>query len=308
MNNVEVNLNGKNNNSNSPANINYKELNKLVSSNDKDNSGEGINNSNEELEEEPEQEELTSAEINRLKKIQEQTLLRAEKYAHLYINSPPENNNNIIVEIPKELNSDEKITNYNSSEDSTISNNMLEPGIENDNEHFNKEKINPNKERLFQNIHCYFYLGSEPLIIIGPNLSYFIWIFTFVSFFSIFIYSLKNSSFLGNIIYISSYIFFASCYILLMAGNPGIPTEKKHYDINDLNANYSQCNKCNCIFKKKVAGKVYHCEECGICIEECDHHSNWATKCIGKKNKKIYKAWIVSILIFVIAIIFYLIL
>ena len=109
-------------------------------------------------------------------------------------------------------------------------------------------------------------------------------------------------------IYISSYIFFASCYILLMAGNPGIPTEKKHYDINDLNTNYSQCNKCNCIFKKKVAGKVYHCEECGICIEGCDHHSNWATKCIGKKNKKIYKAWIVSILIFIISIISYLIL
>ena len=308
MNNVEVNLNGKNINSDSPTNINYKELNNGISSNEKDNSGEGINNSNEEIEEEPEQDELTSAEINRLKKIQEQTFLRAEKYAHLFINSPSENNTDNTESIPKELNSDEKITNYNSSEDSTISNNMLDPGIENDNEHFNKEKINPNKERLFQNIHCYFYLGSEPLIIIGPNLSYFIWIFTFVSFFSIFIYSLKTSSFIGNIIYISSYIFFASCYILLMAGNPGIPTEKKHYDINDLNTNYSQCNKCNCIFKKKVAGKVYHCEECGICIEGCDHHSNWATKCIGKKNKKIYKAWIVSILIFIISIISYLIL
>ena len=307
MNDVQVNLNGKNINSDSPTNINYKELNKLVSSNDKDNSGEGINNSNEELEEEPEQEELTSAEINRLKKIQEQTLLRAEKYAHLYINSPPENNSNIIVEIPKELNSDEKITNYNSSEDTTISHNMLEIGNENDNEHFNKEKINPNKERLFQNIHCYFYLDSEPLIIIGPHLSYFIWIFTFVSFFSIFIHSLKTSSYLGNIIYISSYIFFATCYILLMVGNPGIPTEKKHYDINDLNSNYCQCNKCNCIYKKKSAAKVYHCEECGICIEGCEQHSNWATKCIGKKNKKIYNAWIASIVIFVISIIFYLI-
>ena len=305
--NVQVNLNGKNINSDSTTNINYKELNKLVSSNDKDNSGEGINNSNEELEEEPEQDELTSAEINRLKKIQEQTLLRAEKYAHLYINSPPENNNIKIAEIPRELNSDEKITNYNSSEDTTISHNMLEIGNENDNEHFNKEKINPNKERFFQNIHCYFYLDGEPLIIIGPHLSYFIWIFTFVSFFSIFIHSLKTSSYLGNIIYILSYIFFATCYILLMVGNPGIPKDKKHYDINDLNSNYCQCNKCNCIYKKKAAAKVYHCEECGICIEGCEHHSNWATKCIGKKNKKIYKAWIASIVIFVISIMFYLI-
>ena len=307
MNSVQVNLNGKNINSNPSSNINYKELNNIVSSNDKDNSGEGINNSNEELEEEPEQEELTSAEINRLKKIQEQTLLRAEKYAHLYINSPPENNNNIIVEIPKELNSDDKITNYNSSEDTTISHNILDIGNENDNEHFNNEKINPNKERLFQNIHCYFYLDSEPLIIIGPHLSYFIWIFTFVSFFSIFIHSLKTSSYLGNIIYISAYIFFATCYILLMVGNPGIPTEKKHYDINDLNSNYCQCIKCNCIYKKKYAAKVYHCEECGICIEGCEQHNNWATKCIGKRNKIIYKAWIVSIVMFAISIIFYLI-
>ena len=307
MNNVQVDLNGQNINSDSQTNIKYKELNNLVSSNDKDSNTEGINSSNEELEEEPEQDELTSAEINRLKMIQEQTLLRAEKYAHLFINSPPENNNNMIAEIPKELNSDEKITNYNSSEDTTISNNMLDLGNENDNEHFNKEKINPNKERLFQNIHCYFYLESEPLIIIGPHLSYFIWVFTFVSFFSIFIHSLKTSSYLGNIIYISSYIFFSTCYILLMAGNPGIPTEKKHYDINDLNSNYCQCNKCNCIYKKKAAAKVYHCEECGICIEECEQHSNLATKCIGKKNKNIYNAWIASIVIFIISILAYLI-
>lgn len=308
MNNVQVNLNGKNIHSNSQTNINYQELNNYNSSNDKDNSGEGINNSNEEMEEEPEQDELTSAEINRLKKIQEQTLLRAEKYAHLFINSPPENSNDIAASIPKELNSDEKINNYNSSEDTTISHNMLEISNENDNEHFNKEKINPNKERLFKNIHGYFYLETEPLVIIGPHLSYFIWIFTFVSFFSIFIYSLKSSSYLGNIIYISGYIFFAICYILLMVGNPGIPSDKKHYDINELNSNYRQCNKCNCIFRKKLTTKVYHCDECGICIEGCDHHSNWATKCIGKKNKIIYKAWIVSIVLFAIAMISYLIL
>ena len=60
---------------------------------------------------------------------------------------------------------------------------------------FDEQKINPNKERIFKNIHCYFYLENEPLIIIGPDLSYFIWIFTIVSFFSILIYSLKSSSF-----------------------------------------------------------------------------------------------------------------
>ena len=295
MNNVRVNLCGNNISSNS--NVNYHELNNDNMNQEADNSGEAISNANEEIEEEPEQEELSMAEINHLKKIQEQTLLRAEKYAKLFINSPPEN-----TPIPKELDSDEKINNYNSSEDTAISNNnILELYTENDSEHFNAQKINPNKERIFKNIHCYFYLDSEPLIIIGPHLAYFIWIFTFVSFFSIFIYSLKTASFLGNIIYISGYIFFAICYICLMLTNPGIPKDKKHYDINELNSKYRQCKKCNCIFKKKDL-KVNHCEECGICVEGCEKHSNWATKCIGKKNRNIYKAWIVSIVIFAFAI------
>ena len=304
MNNVKVNLNGNDISSNSNSNVNYHELNNDNSNQEGDNSGDRIsNNTNEEIEEEQEHEELSMAEINHLKKIQEQTLLRAEKYAHLFINSPPESN----PPVPKELDSDEKkINNYNSSEDTNVSHNILEICTENDNEHFNAEKINPNKERIFKNIHCYFYLGSEPLVIIGPNLSYFIYIFTLVSFSSIFIFSLKNASFLGNLIYISGYLFFSICYILLMMGNPGIPKDKKHYDINDLNTNYRQCNKCNCIFKKKDS-KVIHCDECGICIEGCERHSNFATKCIGKRNRKIYKLWIASIITFSFAIFYYLI-
>ena len=108
MNNVEVNLNGKNISSNHNPEINYQELNNYNSNQEGDNSDERISKENEEIEEEPEQEELSMAEINHLKKIQEQTLLRAEKYAKLFVNSPPENN----ATIPKELDSDEKINNF----------------------------------------------------------------------------------------------------------------------------------------------------------------------------------------------------
>ena len=298
MNNVKVQQNGNKIPLSSNSNINYKELNNYSPNHD---SGERHNNSNEELEEEPEQEELSLAEINHLKQIQEQTLLRNEKYAHLFVNSPPENNG---PNIPKELDSDEKINKYDSSEDNTITHNMLEICNESDNEHINANKINPNKERIFKNMHCYFYLDSEPLVVIGPHLAYFIWIFTFISFFSIFIYSLKSGTILGNILYICGYIFFAFCYILLMVGNPGIPTEKKHLDINDLNLNYRQCKICNCIYRKNDL-KVNHCEECGICVEGCVYHSNLATKCIGKRNRKFYKAWIVSAVIFCLAIFLY---
>ena len=67
------------------------------------------------------------------------------------------------------------------------------------------------------------------------------------------------------------------------------------------------CGFCSDI-GNEVCYLLHHCEECGICIEGCDHHSNWATKCIGKRNKNIYRAWIISIVTFVIAILSYIIL
>ena len=282
------------------SNINYQELNTYHSSKEIDNSGEEFNNQQEENEEEQEQEELSMAEIEHLKKIHEQTLLRSEKYANLY---SPQNSDK---KPTKSINSEEKISNA-TEESNNTSQNILEIFNENDDDHFNEPKINPNKERVFRNIHCYFYLNSEPLIIIGPDLEYFIWIFTFVSFFSILVYSLKTSSSFTTILFVLGYICFSVCYILLMILNPGIPTEKKHYDINDLNFNYRQCKLCNCIYHKDDFKNVNHCEECGICVEGCEHHCTFATKCIGKNNKVIFKAWIISAISLIFIMFLYLI-
>ena len=112
MNNVKVNLNGDHISSNSNSNVNYHELNVNYNlSPEGDNSGDGINNIHAENEEEQEQEELSSAEIEHLKKIQEQTQLRMEKYANLYAENSPDSTNSTVI--PKELDSDEKINNYN---------------------------------------------------------------------------------------------------------------------------------------------------------------------------------------------------
>lgn len=295
---VEVNLNNGDNN-NIKTNINYHELNVDNTNKDNDNSGDGLSNPQEENEEEPEQEELSMAEIDHLKKIHEQTLLRSEKYSNLYSPKNPEKN------FLKNVDSSEKLK--TNTENRNISHNILEIFNENDNAHFNEQKINPNKDRVFQNLQCFFYLDSEPLVIIGPDLAYFIWIFTLISFFSILVYSLKNSSYITTILFVLGYMFFAVCYILLMVMNPGIPTEKKHFDINDLNFNYKQCQKCNCIYHKDDFKNVNHCEECGICIEGSEHHCNFATKCIGKNNKIIFKAWIISCISFVFIMFLYLI-
>ena len=303
MNVVEVNLNnGEKNNNRMNSNVNYQEINVYSSNKDIDSSGDGFTNPQEENEEEPEQEELSMAEIAHLKKIHEQTLLRSEKYANIYSPQNSDKKPNSKVE------SSEKLNNNNSNtEETNVSNNMLEIFNENDSDHFNEQKINPNKERIFNNIHCYFYLDTEPLIMIGPDLGYFIWIFTLVSFISILIYSFKNSSTFFTMLYVLSYLTFATSYILLMVLNPGIPSEKKHYDINDLNTNYKQCKICNCIYYKEDFKNVNHCAICGICVEECEQHCNFATKCIGKNNKKIYKAWIISTISFAFIMFLYLI-
>ena len=286
---VEVNLNnGGNNNVKINSNIDYREINVYSFNKDNDNSGDGLTNNQEDDDEEKEQEEeLSMAEIEHLKKIHEQTMLRSEKYANLY--SPQSSDKKSTSDKESQEN-----TNILIEDNINNSQNIVEIFNENDNEHFNEQKINPNKERVFKNIHCFFYLDNEPLIIIGPDLGYFIWIFTIFSFFSILVYSLKTSAYFTTFLFVSGYIFFAVSYIMLMIVNPGIPSEKKHYDINDLNFNYKQCKACNCIYHKNDFKNVSHCDECGICVEGCEQHCNFATKCIGKKNKNIFKSWIVS--------------
>ena len=155
-------------NSQKNSTLSYHELNDYILSKD-DNSGDGFNNPQEENEEEQEQDEISINEIENLKKIKEKTILLSEKYSKFYS--------------PK--NSDEMSTQNNDSTEKMNSltediNNMshinLEIYNENDNIHIN-QKINPNKERIFRNIHGYLYINNEPLIIIGSDLKYFIYIF-----------------------------------------------------------------------------------------------------------------------------------
>ena len=301
MNIVKVNINnGEKNEKQTNSKINYQELNAYNNYRDNDNSGEGFANAQDEIEEEQEQEELSMAEIEHLKKIHDQTLLRSEKYANLY--SPQKSEK----KPTQNIDSKEKLKNAKEENENT-SQNILEILNENDNDHIMGQKINPNKERIFKNIHCYFYLNSEPLIIIGPDLGYFILIFSVVSFFSIVVYSLKTSSYFTTFLFVIGYLFFTGCYILLIVANPGVPTEKKHFDINDLNYNYIQCKICNCIYHKDNFKDVNHCEKCGICIEGCESHYNFATKCIGKNNKKIFQIWACSCIAFAFIMFLYLI-
>ena len=43
------------------------------------------------------------------------------------------------------------------------------------------------------------------------------------------------------------------------------------------------CKICD-VFKNELKGKVYHCSDCGVCIENWDHHCDIFGKCIAENN------------------------
>ena len=181
--------------------------------------------------------------------------------------------------------------------------------INNEYEENQNNEINPNLERVYNQIHPFLFINNEPIILIGPDILYYIIILSISSFLSIIFYSLKNKPIIVmKILFILGYLFYSITYTLLMILNPGIPTNKNNIDLDELRKNYNQCNACNCIFYKNNDYITFHCHECNICVEDFDHHCTFATKCIGRKNKILFKLWLFSIPFYIIIIFFYFIL
>jgi len=246
--------------------------------------------------------ELTREQFELMKKIRDETLSRTERYSELINNS---NSNDMLFNISGSDISKKVKKNKNKSKvlnDNSNSNNSLD--IINQT---NKEKIDPNKERIYRASHPFLFINGEPIIVIGPETQYYVWIFSIVSFFSIIIYSIKNSNGILKFLFICGYLFFTVTYTLLFLLNPGFPTNKKDLDLNMLQNDYQQCKLCNAISLKQEGKMVLHCQYCEICIEHFDHHCKFATKCIGRKNKKIFKLWLYSICSFFVIIFIYLI-
>jgi hypothetical protein len=145
------------------------------------------------------------------------------------------------------------------------------------------------------------------LLVIGPDALHFIILFTISSLLSIIFYSIKNTYFIMKFLYLLAYLLYIISYTLLMILNPGIPTNKNNIDLEELKRNYKQCNICNCISSKNSDYMTFHCNKCNICVEEYTHHCYLASKCVGKKNKLIFKIWLFSIPFYLIIIFLYII-
>ena len=231
--------------------------------------------------------ELTKEQFELMKKIREETLTRTERYSEM-IND--QNSNDIFL----------KITNKNKKKKKNIIKHIDSSSLQTNNtisiiENTKKEEINPNKERIYNSSQPLLFIKGEPVIILGPDIIYFVWIFSFVSFLSIIIYSLKNSYFILKLLFICGYLFFGISYIILLFINQGIPRNKNKLESSMLQRHYQQCQECNCIYLKKEGKITIHCDKCKICVENFNKHSKFATKCIGRGNSLYYKIWLYSI-------------
>ena len=248
---------------------------------------------------------LTKEQFELMKKIRDETLSRTERYSDLIASN--KSNDDLIDNIKKkkkklnlmkyDINSKNEEIQINSK---PLDIGEFKPKTEND-------KIDPNKERLFKYSQPFIFYKGEPIIIIGPDSRYYVWIFSFVSFFCVILYGMKNTFMILKIFFSLCYLFFAVTYTLLLVLNPGIPMNKKDEDISKLQGNYKQCSDCNCISMETVGNYTVHCEVCKICVEHFDHHCAFATKCIGKKNRILFKLWLSSILLLFLASFLYLI-
>ena len=158
-------------------------------------------------------------------------------------------------------------------------------------------------------------LSNSPLIVIGPHWPFTICVMIFLDVIIFFYFHfLKN--YLHNTVYkiglVISYIQIFS-YVFIFILNPGIPQKElwiENYfknrssnNINDENDSYRICNICKIV--RRNSDNTHHCEECNICIKGVEHHCSWISKCISKKNKKLYFIFIIStfslILYFIVA-------
>lgn len=60
----------------------------------------------------------------------------------------------------------------------------------------------------------------------------------------------------------------------------------------------SYCEICRVKFRKNVS----HCGDCGVCIEEIDHHCPWTGKCVAKNNLCTFYIFLLMTIIYFISI------
>ena len=196
--------------------------------------------------------------------------------------------------IEKDENTINNENNY--SMNSIIDNNYIEP------------LPDLNKKRNFGNTIPFLFINGEPLIVIGPDMTYFIITYSMALLFSLFILLLKvlqHKGFYLKFTHCIIFLIFSLIYFIAAFSNPGIPKHIKKLSQNEL-IKYRQCDLCYNIIYKDNDYITFHCNQCNVCVEDFDHHCPFVTKCVAKNNIIYFKVFITAGVILILTDMIYL--
>ena len=144
---------------------------------------------------------------------------------------------------------------------------------------------------------------GNPILTIGPDWIYYVLLSIAITggFLFLFIYFHQYMPYYLIFSGIVTYLLFIIVYTRLFIYNPGFPENIDITSIKKARKNYMYCSICDLWLNKNT--RIKHCNRCGMCIEEYDHHCDWIGKCVGKKNMSDFyfiMIWIVMVIIYFI--------
>lgn len=81
-------------------------------------------------------------------------------------------------------------------------------------------------------------------------------------------------------------------YLVTALKDPGVVLSEYECDLDeDTQGNTTLCNKC-LIFRDS---SIEHCDDCGLCMKNLDHHCIFTGKCIAGNNLFCFYAFLVSV-------------
>ena len=138
---------------------------------------------------------------------------------------------------------------------------------------------------------------GNPAIMIGPHWPIFVCFCGSVTagYIAFFYYNFKLCSTFYKIYCILSFSLYFISYMATFLLNPGYPERNRNSLIGDPITDYNYCIFCKILIR--TDRKILHCFDCGVCIEGYDHHCPWTGKCIGRKTKNYFYAFITGCII-----------
>lgn len=158
----------------------------------------------------------------------------------------------------------------------------------------------PVLSKNFGKLISFLYIEGDPFFCIGPDCNfylgpYFLGLFTFFLLVSlIFLIMICQNISVGNTLTGSLIFgFLLLNYLLAATINPGVETRKEPYNDKEELEDEHFCNICQVYYRNNTQ----HCDDCGVCIVDYDHHCPWTSKCIGKGNICFFYNFLVGVLL-----------